>query len=135
MTENIESLTKARDLLSPRDQKSVEILYSLQDSDWFRKVDDDVQLYNRVQGELKPSETKFPVDDFLNAVDYYYDNRDLEISVNEAMREPDGVVDIYSPHIKGGGKRQVVARVKNYFVPQILEFAYLIVRADQKKDK
>ena len=133
MTENLDSLTKARELLSPRDQKSVEILNSLQDSDWFRKVDDDVQLYYRVQGGLKPSETKFPVDDFLNAVDYYYDNHDLEISVNEAMRKPDGVVKVYSPHVKGGGDRQVVARIKNYFVPQMLEFAYLLIRADQEK--
>lgn len=125
----------ARRLFSQEDQRSVSILNSLQNSDWFRKVEDDVQLYTRTPEGLVPTEIKFPIGDFLSAVDYYYDNRVMEDTVNDAMKNPNGFVDVYSPFIKGGEERQVVARLKNYFVPQMLEFAYLVVRADQNKDK
>ena len=128
---------QAYNLLSDEDQKSVDILKALQDSYWFALDEDDknvVKLYNRDQFEgVEPGKIKFPVDDFLNAVDYYFKNRGHEIAVNFAMQKPDGVVDIYSPHVEGVVERHVVASLKNYFVPQLLEFAYLIVRSSQKK--
>ena len=74
-------------------------------------------------------------EDFLRAVDYYYENRDAETVVNYAMQKPEGVVKVYAPFKKDEKERPVVLEIKNYMVPQILEFAYLILRQTQKGGK
>src|SRR3989344_147442 len=108
--------------LSEEDQRSINILYNIQNCERFYADDENVHFKN-------PNET-FPIDDFLKAVDYYYDNRDLELVVNLAMREKDGVVKVYAPYVQGAEERPVILTIKNYMVPQILEFAYLLTRRE-----
>jgi hypothetical protein len=120
--------------LSEENQRSVDILRSTQNAPFFRKKGNDVVLYYRNDdAELVPSDTKYPVEDFLRAVDYYYENRSSEIGVNVAMTKENGVVNVYAPFEKGAKERPVVVSIKNYMVPQILEFAYLLVRSPQPK--
>jgi hypothetical protein len=116
--------------LSEEDQRSVNILRDIQDTIRFDRRGNEVVFYysRNNYGELVPS-TKYPVEDFLKAVDYYQENRDLELRVNMAMTKKDGVVDVYAPFEKGAKERPVVVSIKNYMVPQILEFAYLLVRS------
>lgn len=118
------------------DQRSVDILRNLQDSSWFSQDPKDsksVLLYYQDSDHkgLKPDQ-KLPVEDLFRAVDYYQQNRCSESGVALAMSKPDGVVDVYSPYIKGE-ERRVVVSIRNYMVPQILEFAYLLARSAQAK--
>lgn len=117
-------------------QKSVEILQSLQDCYRFeqdRKNRGRIRLvYNMGEGRT-PVSKYFGAEDFFKAVDYYYDNRDAEFIVNDAMTRPDGVVNVYAPFSEGQDERPVVLQIKNYLVPQILEFAYLLIRQNQRR--
>lgn len=120
--------------LTPEEQniRSVLILQKIQSCNRFQQEGDRVLLlWNRTEGQ-EPAEERFAIEDFLKAVDYYYANRNIELAVDSAMQKPDGYVDVYSPFIAGGVDRQVMVRIKNYMVPQILEFAYVLVRNDQK---
>lgn len=125
----------ARSLLSENDQRSVNILNSLQGCDWFKQDGEEVQLlYRNPEGKLVTLHEGVPVEEFLTAVDYYQENRDHVASVSLAMKEPNGVVPVYSPSVEGGSERKVVTTIKNYMVPQILEFAYLILRSSVKEN-
>ncbi len=109
--------------------RSVDILQSLQDCYRFEQDKDQVRLIYRMD-QGRTAEKHFEVEDFYKAVDYYYENREPESRVDAAMQRPDGFVDVYSP-MKSPGETRVVARIRNYMVPQILEFAYLMLRQDQ----
>lgn len=115
-------------------QRSVDILRSLQDSEWFcqdRADRTQVRLYRRNQdGALAPTPRHFSTDEFLKAVDFYYENRDMDWVVDSAMQKRDGIVNVWS---EVGGQKVVAVSLKNYLVPQMLEFAYLLVRSQQKK--
>ena len=122
-------------LLSKENQRSVDVLNSLQSCAWFKMSENGVVLYYRNRGgELVPS-TIIPVDDFLKAADYYCENRDSELKVAMAMTKPHGVVNIYSPYVRKSGKRRVVTNLRNDFVPLLLEFAYQVMRSTQEKGK
>ncbi len=116
--------------------KSIDILNSLQDCTRFeqdRKNLEQIDLiYNRAQGD-KPVIKHYSVEDLFHAVDFYYEHRDMEFVVNDAMMRPDGVVKVYSPRI-GNEEERVVVSLKNYIVPQILEFAYMLLREKQLKN-
>lgn len=120
--------------LGPKEQniRSILILQQINDCSRFEQFEQSVRLKWISDGEIK-AHIDFAIEDFLKAVDYYYENRDMEFAVNEAMRKPDGRVNVYSPHIADDVDRQVVVRIKNYIVPQVLEFAYLLLRSEQTK--
>lgn len=122
-------------VLSKQDLRSVYILQALQNCDWFRLKNRMVRLYNRNQERaLVPTNESFSIKDFFNAVDYYYDNRVSEEAVNRAMMKPEGKVEVFSPHVpKSDEPRKIVVSIKNYMVPQILEFAYLLARNVKSK--
>lgn len=122
-------------VLPEQDQKSVQILRSIQDCYTFRQNNGVVCLYNLNQERHYALKEKFSVEDFFKAVDYYYENRVSEGEVDLAMTKPNGIVDVFSPHIPNNPQdREVVVSIKNYMVPQILEFAYLLARnASEKK--
>jgi hypothetical protein len=123
-------------VLSEQDQKSVHILASIQDCYDFRCKNGKVCFYDLNQKGSRALKEEFSVEDFFKAVDYYYENRVSEIAVDHAMQKKDGVVNVYSPHHPSNpDDRTVVVSIKNYMVPQILEFAYLIARDMQKEGK
>jgi len=127
-------IEQARSLLSEVDRQSVDILVSLGSYDWFSQVGDGIQFYSRNQDrELMPIGEALPTEDFLTAIDFYCDNREYEVGVAAAMQKPNGVVRVYSPSVGVDREKQVVATIDNYKVPQILEFAYLILRTSQKE--
>lgn len=115
-------------------QRSIDILQSLQDCDWFSQDPTDtmqIRLYCRdSDGELAPTK-HFPVSDFFAAVDFYQDNRDARQLVDFAMQRPDGVVNVWTGR---DSERRIAVRIKNSLVPQILEFAYLLARTAQRGD-
>lgn len=119
--------------LSEKDQLSVDILNSIQNANWFRQKGCNVVLYHyNDDRELEPNGPKYPIEDFLNAVDYYYNNRESEQGVNAKMNVLNGEVEIYGSNLNDRTQRKVVAKISNFKVPQILEFAYLLVRKTQK---
>lgn len=111
-------------------QRSIEILSSMNACDRFEQDPDNenqiLLLYKR-QGQ-EPAKKYFSVEELFQAVDYYYENRDSEWQVDDAIQRKDGVVNVYTPFIEGGGDRGIVVGLKNFKVPQILEFAYLLLR-------
>ncbi|MBI2595771.1 hypothetical protein HYW46_03505 [Candidatus Daviesbacteria bacterium] len=117
--------------------RSIEILTSLQDCDSFQQDRQDRDriclLYYTADGDSVAAREYYSKEDFYNAVDYYYENRNSELMVNLQMTKPDGVVEVYSPDKGARVPRHVVVRLKNYMVPQILEFAYLLLSQEQKK--
>lgn len=117
-------------------QKSVEILTSLNNCDCFEQDEEDegrISLSNYAPGTGNLTSRKYySIEDFYRAVDYYYQNRMVEFCVNQQMCKPGGVVDVYSLYAGNGAPRRVVVSLTNYKVPQILEFAYLLLREDQK---
>lgn len=118
-------------------QKSLEILQSLQDCDRFEQDPRNrgrIRLLYDMGENHRPRRKFFEVEDFFKAVDYYYENRESEVEVNLAMTERDGFVRVYAPFIEGS-ERHVVLRIRNYFVPQILEFGYLLLRQEQKSNR
>lgn len=121
-------------VLADENQCSIDILQSLQNCDWFSQDTVDktqVCLYHRNDyGKLVPTK-RFPVSDFFTAVDFYQRNRDANFLANAAMQRPDGVVNVWTGH---GSERRIAIGIKNYLVPQILEFAYLLTRTAQKGD-
>lgn len=128
-------MNEQKEKLIPVDenQRSIDILNSLQNYAWFSRDPKDetqVRLYDRIDSfYIKPAQEHFTVTDFLKAVDFYQKNRDADVLVKDAMRRPDGFVNVWT-----GPKndRKVAVRIKNYLVPQILEFAYQLVRNAQK---
>lgn len=117
--------------------KVVDILRTMQDCARFeldRKDPSQISLAYDTGNPLflTSSKRRIGVEDFLKAVDYYYENREAVSVVNSAMMKPEGVVRVYSPFRDNEAERQVVLSIRNYMVPQILEFAYLILRQNQK---
>lgn len=122
--------------MTEQEQKSVHILGSIQDCYTFRYDNGRVCLYNLNPERHYALKEQVLVEDFFKAVDYYYENRASESAVDRAMTKLDGVVDVYSPHNPNNPQdREVVVSIKNYMVPQILEFAYLVARSIQRQGK
>jgi len=120
--------------------RSVDILRSMQSCSRFgqdrRGIERGrIKLEYAVEGFDDPRIEYVKTEAFLKAVDYYYEHRSAEITVNSEMQKPNGVVKVYAPYKKGEMDTPVVMEIKNYMVPQILEFAYLILRQTQKGDK
>jgi len=117
-----------------KDQRSIRILQSIQNSAWFSQDPKDptqICLYRREEDSLyvTPTGEHFSTPDFLEAVDFYVDNRDPDSLVNAEMQKPDGFVNVWRIN---NSDRKVVVEIKNYLVPQILEVAYWLVRNTQK---
>jgi hypothetical protein len=126
----------ALERMSTDDRFSIHVLGSVQNAEGFRLREGNVVLYKRnTDGELRPTSEFFTKEKFLKAVDYYYKNRALEVLVDLAMTKPDGEVDVYEPGVADRESREVVLRIKNYKVPQILELAYLILRTENKNSR
>lgn len=132
MTEKELSLTDIEATLSEKDRQSVKVLRLLNEAPWFAHRDGKVCLY-MTGGYGSPYE-KFEVEEFFEAVDYYYRNRVSESQVSAQMKKQDGKIDIYTP-FNQGEERFVLVSIKNHLVPQILEFAYLLARQELNKSK
>jgi len=115
-----------------KDQRSISILQSLQNSAWFSQDQEDptqICLYRKTGDNLKnitPSGVHFPIADFFDAVDYYIQHHEAESLVSIAMQKPGGYVNVWSG---SGEKARVVVKIDNHRVPQILEFAYQLARS------
>lgn len=117
--------------LSERERKSIEILRALNDGGYFNRVGENVCFYTYENGSLF---RKVSIEDYFKAVDFYYKNRESEVSVNYKMTKPDGFVNIYSPaRPEDVSERVIVLSLKNYLVPQMLEFGYKLARRELKK--
>jgi hypothetical protein len=112
--------------------RSLQILEALNGSDWFNlhhKETSQVQLYHvNSEGRRVPTQ-RISVEDFLMAVDYYQEHRDLEVMVALAMRSPEGVVRVYE---KKDGGNVLALNLINYKVVEILEFGYMLLRKGSK---
>lgn len=121
--------------MTETDLKSVENLRYMSDSYLFVFREGEVKIYSTWESANKGRPNKkITPEELFEAVDYYYDNREAEHDVNEAMKKPEGKVKVFSPHKPEDPLDRVpLLEIPNYMVPQILEFAYGVARQELKK--
>jgi len=120
--------------LTPEDQRSVDILHWIESMPSYIRLENDVVfLYDSGKFTQAPSRItpRYSIDDFLRAVDFYYQHRMATIEVNRAMQKPDGKVLIYEPRYLNNKEPRAVASLTNDKVLDMLEFAYLLLRSPQ----
>ncbi|HSW89027.1 MAG TPA: hypothetical protein VLG12_07735 [Candidatus Saccharimonadales bacterium] len=111
------------------DQRSIDILQNLQNSDFFREdsTNATVQFYHLNNSSELQSGAQFSMPDFFNAVDFYVTHRVSENSVRSAMESPFGKVDVQD-------QGRIVVSIDTFRVTEMLEFSYRFLRRDQQNN-